>query len=77
MKKPPNKMIIRNREYYYLRSYSHFYLYEDEYGMKECFKAQELGMVPKYRVVNIKWSKMEGGNCDRQRRNTKPFIRFW
>ena len=72
---PPKTHKENGRKYYYIKSYKNVYLYEDEYGMKECFKADQLRLVKKYKVAYVKWNKMELGldiNKERKKKN-KPF----
>lgn len=61
MNKPPKTCIKNGIEYYLVKEYSHIFLYENEYGLKESFKADELGLIEKVRVIDVKWSKMELG----------------
>lgn len=61
MNEPPITHKSEGKKYFFIKAYSYIYLYEDRNGLKECFTPQELGLVPKIRVTNMKWNKMERG----------------
>lgn len=56
--KIPKKLIKGNKEYIFIKAYpeNKYALYEDNLGLKECFKFDELGLikqiVPPTRDVN-------------------------
>lgn len=54
--KIPKKLIKGNKEYTFIKLYPNYALYQDNLGLKECFKFDELGLikqiVPPTRDVN-------------------------
>jgi hypothetical protein len=43
----------REKTYYYVKKYANFWLYEDENGLKVCFKADDLGLLKEYNVAEL------------------------
>lgn len=49
----------KDRSYKLIKQYPYYWLYEDQFGFKECFRADELGLLEDKKTVKFKWGKAE------------------
>ena len=58
------KTITRNdRKYTFIKKYPNIFLYEDEYGIKECFSKYDLGLI---QSINLSWNLIDNGKTFRR-----------
>lgn len=60
-KKAPKKFYHRkkDRTYKLIKQYPNFWLYEDNYGFKECFLCADLQLLRSAKTVKFKWGTAE------------------
>ena len=59
VKDAPKVVHKRDRVYKLIKQYPYYWLYEDQFGFKECFLAQDLGLLEDKKTGRFKWGKAE------------------